>query len=86
MISLTASLVPKIRANIPKMKTRRFFHKRNRPGPKPMSQNVAISMIAGAMRPRREKQKAPMTPMKGAMVGTATASITHIVTIMVLIT
>lgn len=83
-MSLTASLVPKRRANIPKIKTKQFFHNIYRPGPKPMSQNVAISIIAGAMRPRREKQKAPMTPMKGDIVGTATASSTHNVTIMVL--
>lgn len=43
-------------------------------GPKPTSQYVTVSMRIGMISPRREKQKAPMRPMNGPIVGTATAS------------
>jgi len=38
-----------------------------------LSQYVANSMIIGTMMPSSEKQKAPMSPMNGPIVGTATA-------------
>lgn len=74
-----ASLVPNTSANRPKITTRTFFQMRNLYGPKPMSQKVMTSMKAGAISPRIEKQKAPMTPISGPIDGTATASITQAV-------
>jgi len=41
------------------------------------SQYVANSMIKGTMMPSNEKQKAPISPMNGPIVGTATAIITE---------
>lgn len=38
-----------------------------------LSQYVANSMTTGTMMPSSEKQKAPMSPMNGPIVGTATA-------------
>lgn len=66
--------VPKINANTPKMNTKMFLMMTQLPGPKPISQYVTISMKIGIIRPKMEKQKAPMRPINGPMVGTATAS------------
>lgn len=85
MICLIASLVPNIRANKPKATTMIFLIMRYLQGPNPMSQNVITSMRAGAINPSSEKQNAPITPINGPIVGTATASNTHAVTMMVLI-
>ena len=72
-IPSTLSLVPKIKTITPKMETRMFFQRRHFPGPSPSSQKVTHSMKHGRMMPKMEKQRAPMSPMKGPMVGTATA-------------
>lgn len=45
--------------------------------PKPMSQYVTVSMNTGMRRPSIEKQNAPIRPIKGPIVGTATASKTE---------
>lgn len=79
-----ASLVPKTKENVPKITTRMFFQIKYFPGPTPGSQYVMTSIIAGAIRPRMEKQNAPMTPIKGLIWGTAAAIDTHTVTIIVL--
>ena len=43
-------------------------------------QNVIISMKTGISSPRIEKQNAPISPINGEIVGTATASKTAAVT------
>lgn len=52
--------------------------------PKPLSQNVRISIKTGTISPNIEKQNAPIKETKGTISGTATASRTLIVTRVVL--
>lgn len=73
MISSMLVQEPNTRAKTPKTKRMKFLKSTQLQGPKPTSQYVTISIMMGMMRPRREKQNAPMSPMKGPMVGTATA-------------
>lgn len=76
MIPCTLSFVPSTSTNTPKIETRIFFQRRHLPGPRPSSQKVMHSMKHGSMMPRIEKQRAPIRPMNGPIVGTATAKAT----------
>lgn len=72
-MSLIADSVPNMRANKPMIVTAAFFHTFQLYLPKPWSQNVTVSMRTGNKRPKMEKQKAPINPMNGPIVGTAIA-------------
>lgn len=83
-ISSIEDFVPNTRAKIPKIDTKTFFHILQFHFPKPFSQNVIVSIITGNNNPKIEKQKAPINPMNGPIVGTATAITTANVTKIVL--
>ena len=68
--------VPKTRAKTPKKPMSKFFHIIHFPFPR-SSQYVITSITHGHMRPRIEKQKAPMRPMNGLIVGTIMARTTE---------
>lgn len=70
IISATLLTVPKTNAKIPTMISTTF---RSVIQMVTSFQYVANSMRTGTTMPRSEKQKAPMSPMKGPIVGTATA-------------
>lgn len=78
-------LDPNMSAIIPKRHTKIFFQIIQLNFPNPCSQKVTISMRIGMSRPSIEKQNAPIKPMKGPIVGTATANRTAAVTRIVLI-
>ena len=69
-----AFLDPKMRAITPNTNTITFFQMIQLHFPKPCSQYVTISIAMGINRPKMEKQKAPIRPINGAIVGTATAN------------
>lgn len=75
---------PKTKAMMPITKIMTFLIATQLPGPKPVSQYVTISIRAGINKPKIEKQNAPIKPMNGPMVGTATANRTAPMTITVL--
>ena len=65
---------PNTKAKRPIMQIITFFIATQLNLPNPMSQYVTVSMNTGTRRPRIEKQNAPISPIKGPIVGTATAS------------
>ena len=74
MISAKALREPSTKAMRPMMQIMTFFTAIQFPGPYPISQNMIISMKTGIKSPKIEKQNAPISPINGPIVGTATAS------------
>lgn len=78
-ISCKLVIVPVTKPRTPKEMIKRFFHRIQLKRPRPDSQSTTSSMNEGNMSPSVDKQTAPTKEMNGPIFGTAIATATETV-------